>query len=66
MVAGVYALIRGNADGWGSSTILAAFAACAVLFAAFLVVEARRRQPWQALGSGAVSSTATIPEEGRP
>jgi EmrB/QacA subfamily drug resistance transporter len=45
MVAGVYALIRGNADGWHSTTILAAFAACAVLLAAFLITEARSRQP---------------------
>lgn len=45
MVAGIYALIRGNPDGWGSTSILAAFASCAVLLVAFILIEHRRRQP---------------------
>ncbi|HEX5188471.1 MAG TPA: MFS transporter [Streptosporangiaceae bacterium] len=44
MFAGLYALIRGNQDGWTSTGILTAFAGCAVLFAAFLLVEHRRRE----------------------
>jgi EmrB/QacA subfamily drug resistance transporter len=47
MLAGVYGLIRGNQDGWASPGILAAFCACAVLLAAFLLIEhvKRDRQP---------------------
>ena len=47
MFAGIYALIRGNLDGWGSPQILAAFAGCAIMLAAFLLIEhrQRRRQP---------------------
>jgi EmrB/QacA subfamily drug resistance transporter len=41
----VYALVRGNADGWGSSTIVGCLAGAAVLLPAFLVVEARQRRP---------------------
>jgi predicted MFS family arabinose efflux permease len=46
----VYALLRGNADGWSSPGILAAFAAAAVLAVAFVVVERRRAQPMFDLG----------------
>jgi EmrB/QacA subfamily drug resistance transporter len=47
MFAGIYALIRGNEDGWTSTAILTAFAACVVLLAAFLLIEhwRRDRQP---------------------
>jgi EmrB/QacA subfamily drug resistance transporter len=47
MFAGVYGLIRGNADGWSSPLILAAFCCCAVSLAAFGVAEhwQRDRQP---------------------
>jgi EmrB/QacA subfamily drug resistance transporter len=38
----IFALIRGNPEGWGSSTIVAAFAASAVLLSAFVVIELRR------------------------
>jgi EmrB/QacA subfamily drug resistance transporter len=41
----VYALIRGNDDGWGSAKILVLLAAAAALLAAFAVVELRRDQP---------------------
>jgi EmrB/QacA subfamily drug resistance transporter len=41
----VYALIRGNDDGWGSATIVALLAAAAALLAIFVAVELRRDQP---------------------
>ena len=45
LLALVWALIHGNADGWGSSQILAAFAAAAVLLPLFLVRQARVARP---------------------
>jgi EmrB/QacA subfamily drug resistance transporter len=41
----VYALIRGNDDGWGSGKIVALLLAAAALLVAFAVVELRRDQP---------------------
>ena len=41
----VYALIRGNAEGWTSAQIVALLAAALVLLLAFLVVERRQRLP---------------------
>jgi EmrB/QacA subfamily drug resistance transporter len=41
----VYGFIRAASDGWGDRTALAAFAAAAVLLAAFLRTEARAPQP---------------------
>jgi EmrB/QacA subfamily drug resistance transporter len=41
----VYALVRGNAHGWTSTTILACFAGAAVLLVAFVVVELRQDKP---------------------
>jgi EmrB/QacA subfamily drug resistance transporter len=41
----VYGLIRGNPDGWGSTQVVVAFAGCAVLLAAFVAIESRRRDP---------------------
>jgi EmrB/QacA subfamily drug resistance transporter len=41
----VFALLRGNEDGWGSATILACFAGAAALLCAFVAVEARVAQP---------------------
>jgi EmrB/QacA subfamily drug resistance transporter len=41
----VFALLRGNEEGWGSSTIVAAFAGAAALLLAFLAIEATTRQP---------------------
>ncbi|HEX8997626.1 MAG TPA: DHA2 family efflux MFS transporter permease subunit [Ktedonobacterales bacterium] len=40
-----YALIEGQTYGWGSPTIIGLFAAAAMLFVAFLVVEARSAEP---------------------
>jgi EmrB/QacA subfamily drug resistance transporter len=41
----VYALIRGNPDGWGSATVVSAFAVGAVLLAVFVALELHRREP---------------------
>ena len=41
----VFALLRGNAEGWGSTLIVGLFAGAAVLLAAFLVIESRRKDP---------------------
>ena len=41
----VFALLRGNEDGWGSATILACFGGAALLLCVFLAVEARVAQP---------------------
>ena len=41
----ILALLRGNADGWGSAGIIAALAAAAASLIAFVVVEHRSREP---------------------
>ncbi|HEX5896498.1 MAG TPA: MFS transporter [Thermoleophilaceae bacterium] len=41
----VFALIRGNDDGWTSTPVLALFVAAAVLIAAFVAIELNRDQP---------------------
>src|SRR4051812_12130421 len=41
----VLGLLRGNEDGWGSSAIVAELAAAAILFAAFVAIEARSSHP---------------------
>jgi EmrB/QacA subfamily drug resistance transporter len=41
----VLALLRGNDDGWGSSSILSLFAGSAVLLVAFVAIEHRVREP---------------------
>jgi EmrB/QacA subfamily drug resistance transporter len=41
----ILALLRGNADGWGSTGIVAALAGAAVLLIAFIVIEERSREP---------------------
>ena len=41
----VYALVRGNADGWTSGTILACLIAAGVLLPGFVWVESRQRRP---------------------
>jgi len=46
----VLALLRGNADGWGSVPIVAAFAGSAALGVAFLIVESRAAEPMLPLG----------------
>jgi EmrB/QacA subfamily drug resistance transporter len=40
-----YALIEGNQRGWASAEILGLFAAAAVLFTAFVLLESRQRLP---------------------
>ena len=46
----VLALLRGNADGWGSAPIVASLVAAAGLLAAFVVVERRAKNPMLPLG----------------
>jgi EmrB/QacA subfamily drug resistance transporter len=41
----VYALIRGNDDGWGSAKIVSLLTTAALLLAIFVTVELRRDQP---------------------
>jgi EmrB/QacA subfamily drug resistance transporter len=41
----VFALVRGNAEGWGSALIVGGLAGAAVLLCAFVVAERRRAQP---------------------
>src|SRR5918912_1913210 len=41
----VFALIRGNTEGWGSTLIVTMLVGAAVLLAAFLAVEVRGRSP---------------------
>ena len=47
----VLALLRGNTEGWGSTVIVAELVAAAALLIAFVVVEARVRQPMLPLGA---------------
>lgn len=46
----VLALVRGNAEGWGSPTIVGLFAAAAVLLVAFFAIERRVAEPMLPLG----------------
>jgi EmrB/QacA subfamily drug resistance transporter len=41
----IYALIKGNDLGWGSTTVVACLAGAVLLMAAFVVLEARQRTP---------------------
>jgi EmrB/QacA subfamily drug resistance transporter len=41
----VFALVRGNAEGWGSSLIVSFLIGAAVLLVAFVVVESRQSRP---------------------
>src|SRR5882724_4859208 len=41
----VFGLVRGNAEGWTSTVILASFAAAVVLFVAFVLLEHRQERP---------------------
>jgi EmrB/QacA subfamily drug resistance transporter len=40
----IFALVRGNAEGWGSTLIVAFFAGSAVLLTAFVFIERRARE----------------------
>jgi EmrB/QacA subfamily drug resistance transporter len=46
----VLALLRGNEQGWGSTPIVAELAGAAALFAAFIAIERRAREPMLPLG----------------
>ena len=45
MFLAVFATIRGNDSGWTSALILGCYAVSAILFAAFVAVERRRKFP---------------------
>ena len=45
LFAGVFAVLRGNALGWTSSTVLGCLAACVVALAAFVAVERATARP---------------------
>ena len=46
----VFALVRGNDEGWGSTEIVSLLAAAAVLMAAFVAIERRVAEPMLPLG----------------
>ena len=46
----VFALLRGNDDGWTSATIVASLAGAVTFLAAFIAVEARVKEPMLPLG----------------
>jgi EmrB/QacA subfamily drug resistance transporter len=46
----IFALVRGNAEGWGSPLIVSFLVGAAVLLCAFVVVERRRARPMFDLG----------------
>ena len=46
----VLALLRGNAEGWGSAMIVSLFAAAAILLALFVAIERRAAEPMLPLG----------------
>jgi EmrB/QacA subfamily drug resistance transporter len=62
LAALAYALIEAQADGWGSTLILALFAASAVLLIGFLWVEARAAEPMLPLDlfKSVIFSTANL------
>ena len=45
LAALVFGLIRSNADGWGSATVVGSLAAAAVLLAAFVIAERVQSEP---------------------
>ncbi|MGW3178525.1 MFS transporter [Kitasatospora sp. NPDC001119] len=50
LAAAVYAVVRAPEAGWASASTLLTLAGAAVLLAAFLVVQGRRREPLMRLG----------------
>ena len=46
----VFALLRGNADGWGSATIVGSLSGAAVLMIMFIAIERRQPHPMFDLG----------------
>ncbi len=50
LMLAIYAIVNGNEAGWASTQTLALLVVAAMLFAAFLVIEARARIPLMPLG----------------
>jgi hypothetical protein len=46
----VFALVRGNAEGWGSTLIVSLLAAAGALLVAFMAIERRVSEPMLPLG----------------
>ncbi len=59
LMLAVYGIVNGNEAGWGSLQTLGLLAAAGVLFASFLVIESRVRQPLVPLGLFRLRSLAT-------
>jgi EmrB/QacA subfamily drug resistance transporter len=59
LLLAVYAIVNGNEAGWTSAQTLGLLAASAVLFAAFIGIEARVRSPLMPLGLFRLRSLAT-------
>ena len=50
LMLAVYAIVNGNANGWTSTETLGLLAVATVLFAVFILIEARSRSPLMPLG----------------
>ena len=50
LAALVYGLIKSSADGWGSGLVVGCIVGAGLLFAAFVAIELRRREPMLDLG----------------
>ena len=53
----VYAIVNGNEEGWTSAQTLGMLGAAAVLFAAFIVIEARASAHSCPFGSSSVATS---------
>jgi EmrB/QacA subfamily drug resistance transporter len=59
LMALVYAIVKAETDGWGSSTTIGFFVLAAALLASFLVIETRSKEPLVRLSIFRVRSLAT-------
>jgi EmrB/QacA subfamily drug resistance transporter len=59
LMLAVYAIVNGNAAGWGSTQTVGLLAAAAVLLTLFLAIEARVRAPLMPLGLFRLRNVAT-------
>ena len=59
LMIAIYAIVNGNEAGWSSAQTLGLLAAAAILFAIFLVIEAKVRVPLMPLGLFRLRNLAT-------
>jgi EmrB/QacA subfamily drug resistance transporter len=59
LMLAVYAIVNGNEAGWMSARTLVELGAAALLFGAFIAIEARARMPLMPLGLFALRNVAT-------